>query len=56
MARGGGLDNPEMGQAAFKLEVQKGGAEPVVLLMSRTKTGSFGHPRPYLARVPAAGG
>jgi hypothetical protein len=31
MARGGGLDNPEMGQEAFKMEVKKGGAGPVVL-------------------------
>jgi hypothetical protein len=38
MARGGGLDNPEMGQAAFKLEVKKGEAGPVDKLW-KTKKG-----------------
>jgi hypothetical protein len=39
MARGGGLYNLETGQAAFKLEVKKRGARPVVLPTSQTKTG-----------------
>jgi hypothetical protein len=47
MARGSSPDDLEMG---------RGGAGPVVLPTSWTKMGSFGHPRPYLAHVPAAGG